>query len=69
VLVLAARGSLIRCLVTHGPMATVIQHRDGLGGGMVLVVALGADLVVGLVEASVLGGEGGEVMDSRCGES
>jgi hypothetical protein len=67
VLVLAARGSLIRCLVTHGPMATVIQHRDGLGRAMVLVVALGADLVVGLLEASVVGGEGGELMDTPCG--
>lgn len=63
-LVLAARGSLIRCPVTHGPMATVIQRRDGLGGAMVLVVALVADLVVGLVEASVVGGGGGELMDT-----
>jgi len=60
VLVLVARASLIRCLVTRGPMATVIQHRDGLGGAMVLVEASGA----GLVEASAVGGEGGELMDT-----
>jgi len=62
VLVLAARGSLIRCLVTNGLMVTVIQHRDGPGGAIVLVVALGADLV----EASVVGGEGGGLMDTPC---
>jgi hypothetical protein len=52
VLVLVARASLIRCLVTRGPMATVIQHRDGLDGAMVLF------------EASAVGGEGGELMDT-----
>ena len=59
-LVLVARASLIRCLVTRALMATVIQDRDGLGGVMVLVEALGA----GLVEASAGGGEGGELMDT-----
>ena len=63
-LVLVARGSLIRCLVTHGLMATVIQHRNGLGGAMVLVGASGA----GLVEASAVGGEGGEPMDTLGGK-
>ena len=63
-LVLVARASLIRCLVTHGLMAMVTQHRGGPGGATVLVVALGAALVVGLVVASVAGGEGGELMDT-----
>ena len=49
-LVLVARASLIRCLVTHGLMA------------------LGAALVVGLAEASVAGGEGGELMDTLGGK-
>jgi hypothetical protein len=64
VLVLAARASLIRCLVTHGVMATVIQHRYGLGGAMVLVVAL----VVGSVVAWVVVGEGGELMGTLGGK-
>jgi hypothetical protein len=58
VLALAARASLIQCLVTRALMATVIQNRFGPGGAMALV----AGLVVGSVVASVVGGEGGEVM-------
>lgn len=68
-LVLVARALLIRCLVTHGLMATVTQHRGGPGWATVLVVALGAGLVVGLVEGSVVDGEGGELMDTLGGES
>jgi hypothetical protein len=45
-------------------MATVIQHRDGLGGATVLVAAS----VVGLVVASVVGGEGGELMGTLGGK-
>jgi hypothetical protein len=65
VLVLVARASPIPCLVTHGLMATVTQHRGGPGGATVLVVALGVVLVVGLV----VGGEGGELMDTLAGKS
>jgi hypothetical protein len=60
VLVLTARASLIRCLVTHGLMATVIQHRYGLGGAMVLVVALAV--------ASVVVGEDGDLMGTLGGK-
>ena len=62
-LVLTARASLIGCRVTRALMATVIQHRDGLGGAMVLVAAL----VVGLAVALVVGGEGGELMGALGG--
>ena len=62
-LVLTARASLIGCRVTRALMATVIRHRDGLGGAMVLVAAL----VVGLAVALVVGGEGGELMGTLGG--
>ena len=68
-LVLVSRASLIRCLVTNDLMATVTQHRDGSGGATALVVGLAAGLVVGLVEASAVGGEGGELMDTLGGKS
>ena len=62
-LVLAAQASRTQDLVTRALMGTVIQRRDGLGGGMVLVAAS----VAGLVVASVVGGEDGELMDSPGG--
>ena len=46
-------------------MDTVIQHRYGVGGATVLLAAL----VVGLVMASVVGGEGGELMGTLGGKS
>jgi hypothetical protein len=64
VLVLAAQASRTQDLVTHTLMATVIQHRDGLGGAMALVAAS----VAGLVVASVVGGEGGELMGTPGGK-
>jgi hypothetical protein len=60
VLVLAAQASPTQQLVTHALMATVIQHRDGRGGGMVLVAAL--------VVASVVGGEDRELMGTLGGK-
>ena len=60
-LVLVGRALLIRCVVTRGLMAMVTQHRGGPSGATVLVV--------GLVEASVVGGEGGELMDTLGGKS
>ena len=54
-LVLVGQASLTQHLVTDSLMATVIQHPYGLGGAMVLVVA------------SVVGGEGGDSMDTLGG--
>ena len=62
-LVLAAQASLMRCVVTPGLTATVIQHLDGLGGAMAFVAAS----VAGLVVASVVAGEDGELMDTPRG--
>jgi hypothetical protein len=63
VLVSAARASRTQDLVIHALMATVIQRWDGPGGAMALVAAS----VAGLVVASVVGGEDGELMDSPGG--
>ena len=54
-LVLVGQASLTQHLATDSLMATVIQHPYGLGGAMVLVVA------------SVVGGEGGDSMDTLGG--
>ncbi len=62
--VLAARASPTQHLVTGALMGTVIQHRDGLGGAMVLVAAL----VVGLVVVSVVAGEDGDLMGTLGGK-
>jgi putative copper export protein len=56
VLVLAAQASLTPHLVTHALLATVIQHQYGPGWAMAIVVAL--------VVALVVVGEGGELMDT-----
>lgn len=60
-LVLAARASGTRCLVTHGLMATVTQDRYGPGGA--------GGSVVDLVVALVVVGEDGEVMGTLGGNS
>jgi len=60
VLVLAGQASLVQHQVTDTPMATVIQHRCGLGGAMALVVASVAGLVVV--------GEDGDLMDTLGGK-
>ena len=57
---MAARASPTQHLVTRALIATVIQYRYGIGGAMVLVAAL--------VVASVVGGEGGELMDGLGGK-
>jgi len=64
VLVLAGQASLVQHQVTDTPMATVIQHRCGLGGAMALVVALVVASVAGLVVV----GEDGDLMDTLGGK-
>jgi hypothetical protein len=60
VLVLAAQASRTQDLATHTLMAMVIQHRYDPGGAMALVAAS--------VVASVVGGEGGELMGTPGGK-